>query len=200
TEGVHLLTAALVEMVVGLVIGFLCLMVISVLQIAGALMDLEMGFALAGLFDPITGQGATVLGNLFQTTALIFFLAMDGHHWLIRTLARSYDLVPAGGPLEATAGALYVARLFGDLLALAVQLILPFVAVMLLTMVAFAVLNRAVAQLNIFAIGLGTKTFVGLLLLVLLLPLYGRPLTALFEGFFREALRVLDLMRAVPGG
>ena len=108
--------------------------------------------------------------------------------------------MPAGGPVEATAGALYVARLFGDLLALAVQLILPFVAVMLLTMVAFAVLNRAVAQLNIFAIGLGTKTFVGLLLLVLLLPFYGRPLTSLFEACFREALRLLELMRAAPGG
>jgi len=200
TEGVHLLLAALAEMVVGLVIGFLCLMVVSVMQIAGALIDLEMGFALAGLFDPLTGQSATVLGNLFQTTALVFFLAMDGHHWLIRTLARSYALVPAGGPLEGTAGGLYVARLFGDLLALSVQLLLPFVAVMLLTMVAFAVLNRAVAQLNIFAIGLGTKTFVGLLLLVLLLPFYGRPLTALFEAGFREALRILDLMRAVPGG
>lgn len=200
TEGARLLLAVLVEMLLGLVIGFLCLMVVSVAQIAGALIDLEMGFALAGLFDPLTGQGATVVGNLFQTTALVFFLALDGHHGLIRTFARSYALVPAGGPLEGSASALYVARLFGDLLALSVQLVLPFVAVTLLTMVAFAVLNRAVPQLNIFAIGLGTKTFVGLLLLVLLLPLYGRPLTALFEGFFREALRVLDLMRAVPGG
>ncbi len=200
TEGVNLLLAALVELVVGLVIGFLCLLFVSVMQIAGAVVDLEMGFMLAGLFDPITGQGATVLGNLFQTTALLFFLALDGHHWLIRTFAQSYALVPAGGPVELTVSGLYIARLFGELLALAIQLILPFVAVMLLTMVAFAVLNRAVAQLNIFAIGLGTKTFVGLLLLVLLLPFYSRPLTALFEAGFREALRVLELMRAVPGG
>ena len=37
------------------------------------------------------------------------------------------------------------------------------------------------------------------LLLVLLLPFYGRPLTALFEGLFRELLRLLDLMRVAGG-
>ncbi|WP_374711442.1 flagellar biosynthetic protein FliR [Symbiobacterium terraclitae] len=200
TEGVYLLLAALVELLVGLAIGFLCLLVVSVMQIAGAWIDLEMGFALAGLFDPLTGESATVLGNLFQTTALVFFLAVDGHHWLIRALARSYDLVPAGGPVEGAAAGLYVARLFGDLLGIAIQLILPFVAAMLLTMVAFAVLNRAVAQLNIFAVGLGTKTFVGLLLLIILLPFYARPLAALFEAGYVEALRVIDLMRAATGG
>lgn len=200
TEGVNLLLAALVELMVGLVIGFLCLLVVSVMQIAGAWIDLEMGFALAGLFDPLTGESATVIGNLFQTTALVFFLAIDGHHWLIRALARSYALLPAGGPVEGSVAGLYVARLFGDLLGIAIQLILPFVAAMLLTMVAFAVLNRAVAQLNIFAVGLGTKTFVGLLLLIVMLPFYARPLTALFEAGYTEAMRVLDLMRAATGG
>ncbi|WP_374712586.1 flagellar biosynthetic protein FliR [Symbiobacterium terraclitae] len=200
TEGAHLLLAALLELVVGLVIGFLCLLVVSVMQIAGAWIDLEMGFSLAGLFDPLTGESATVLGNLFQTTALVFFLAIDGHHGLIRALARSYALVPAGGPVEGAVGGLYVARLFGELLGIAMQLILPFVAAMLLTMVAFAVLNRAVAQLNIFAIGLGTKTLVGLLLLILMLPFYARPLTALFEAGYAEAMRMLDLMRAATGG
>jgi len=200
SEGVYLLLAALVELLVGLAIGFLCLLVVSVMQIAGAWIDLEMGFALAGLFDPLTGVSATVMGNLFQTTALVFFLAIDGHHWLIRALAQSYALVPAGGPVDVSVSGLYVARLFGDLLALAIQLILPFIAAMLLTMVAFAVLNRAVAQLNIFAIGLGTKTFVGLLLLILMLPFYARPLTALFEAGYTEVIRMLDLMRAATGG
>ncbi|MEW8976784.1 MAG: flagellar biosynthetic protein FliR [Symbiobacterium sp.] len=200
TQGAHLLLTALLELLVGLVIGFLCLLVVSVMQIAGAAIDMEMGFALAGLFDPLTGQGATVLGNLFQTTALVFFLGIDGHHWLIRALAQSYVLLPPGGPVEASVTGLYVAKLFGQLLALAIQLILPFLGAMLLTMVAFAVLNRAVAQLNIFAIGLGTKTFVGLLLLVLLLPFYARPLAALFEAGYTETLRVLDLMRAGTGG
>jgi flagellar biosynthetic protein FliR len=199
-EGANLLGAALVEMLVGLVIGFLTMLILSVLQMAGAVIDLEMGFTLVNLFDPMTGQSDTILGSLFQTLALVIFLAVDGHHWLIRSLVQSYDLVPAGGPLDAGPGGLYMAYLFGDLLALALQLVLPFLAVMLLTTVAFAALNRAVAQLNIFAIGLGSKTFVGLVLLILLLPFYAGPLTSLVEAGYEEVLHVLELMRATQGG
>lgn len=193
--GANLFFAALVEMLVGLVIGFLTMLVLAVLQIAGSIIDLEMGFTLANVLDPMSGQNSAVIGSLFQTMAVVFFLAVDGHHWLIRSLVQSYDLVPAGGPITGGPGGLYVAYLFSDLLALAVQLVLPFLAVMLLTTVAFAALNRAVAQMNIFAIGLGTKTFVGLLMLIILLPFYAGPLTSLIERGYAEVIHVLDLMR-----
>lgn len=194
-EGAGLLVAVLLEMLTGLVIGFVTHLVLAVLQIAGSLIDLDMGFTLVNIIDPATGHNASILGSLFQSMALVFYLGVNGHHWLIRALVQSYDLVPAGGLIAGANGALYVAYLFGSLLAIAVKIVLPFTAVMLLTMIAFSGVNRAVAQMNIFALGLGTKSMLGLLVLVLLLPYFAPPITRLIEASYREILHVLDLMR-----
>ncbi|MFZ5814009.1 MAG: flagellar biosynthetic protein FliR [Bacillota bacterium] len=194
-DGAGLLIAVLMEMLTGLVIGFITALVLAVMQIAGALIDLDMGFTLVNVLDPMTGHNDSILGSLFQSLVLVFYLGLNAHHWLIRALVQSYELVPAGGRIQGVGGALYVVYLFGDLLALAVQIVLPFTAVMLLTMLAFSGVNRAVAQMNIFALGLGTKSLVGLLILVLLLPYYAQPMTRIIEASYRELLHVLDLMR-----
>jgi flagellar biosynthetic protein FliR len=194
-EGAALLVAALLEMLTGLVIGFVTHLVLSVLQIAGGLIDLDMGFTLANLLDPITGQHDSILGSFFQSLAIVLYLGVNGHHWLIRALVQSYDLVPAGGLIAGASGALYVVFLFGNLLGIAIQIVLPFIAVMLITMLAFSGVNRAVAQMNIFALGLGTKSMLGLLILVFLLPYYAQPAVRLIEASYREILHVLELMR-----
>lgn len=193
-EGASLLVACLLEMLTGLVIGFVTYLVLAVLQIAGAMVDLDMGFTLVNILDPITGHNDSILGSLFQTVVVIFYLAVNGHHWLIRALVQSYDLIPAGGLISGVDGAIYVVHLFGALLAVAIQIVLPFTAVMLLTMLAFSGVNRAVAQMNIFALGLGTKSMVGLLILTLLLPYFTQPMARLVEASYREVLQVLDLM------
>lgn len=198
TEGMGLLAGAVLEMLTGMIIGFLTQMVLSVLQIAGAFVDMDMGFTMAQIMDPVTGRAEPLLGIFFQFTALVIFLAFDGHHWLIRALAGSYESVPAGGLTLAVEAPLYLVRLFGTLLSLAVQIVLPFTAVMLLTTVALAGINRAVAQLNIFALGLGLKAVVGLMVLIVLLPYFLPRMAWLFEAGYVELLRLLELMRPGP--
>lgn len=194
-EGARLLLAVLLDMLVGMVIGFVTYMVLAALQMVGALMDLDMGFTLVNVLDPVTGQNDSLLGSFFQLTTVIFYLAVNGHHWLIRAMVQSYELIPAGGPIVVTGGALYVAHLFGAVLSIAIQIVLPFTAVMLITMLALSGVNRAVAQMNIFALGLGTKSLLGLLTLVFLFAYYAEPMTRVIEASYREVLHVLDLMR-----
>ncbi|MFZ5826794.1 MAG: flagellar biosynthetic protein FliR [Bacillota bacterium] len=193
-EGASLLVACLLEMLVGMVIGFVTYLVLAVFQVAGAVIDLDMGFTLVNILDPVTGHNDSIMGSLFQSLAVVFYLAVNGHHWLIRALVQSYELVGPGGPVSGGVGGLYVAYLFGSLLAVAIQIVLPFTAVMLLTMLAFSGVNRAVAQMNIFALGLGTKSMLGLLVLVLLLPYFAQPMARLIEASYQEVLQVLDLM------
>lgn len=196
-EGAFLLLAALFEMLTGLVIGFVTSLVLAVMQMAGALIDLDMGFTLVNVLDPITGHNGSILGAFFQTVIVVIYLLANGHHLLIRALVQSYELVPAGG-LIAPEGALYVIYTFGQLLAIAVQIVLPFIAVIMVTMVAFAGINRAVSQINILSVGLGTKSVVGLLILVTLLPYLRQPMVRLVELSYEEIIRVLTFMRPTP--
>lgn len=196
-EGAYLLLASLFEMLTGLVIGFVTNMVLAVMQIAGALIDLDMGFTLVNILDPITGHNDSILGAFFQSVIVVVYLLVNGHHLLIRALIQSYELVPAG-TLIAPEGALHVVYMFAQLLSIAVQLVLPFIAVILVTMVAFAGVNRAVSQLNILSVGLGTKSLVGLLILVSLLPYLRQPMVRLVEISYEEIIRVLTFMRPTP--
>lgn len=195
TEGAGLLVGAVLEMLTGMIVGFFTQLVLAALQMAGALMDMDIGFAMVQIFDPVSGRPEPVLGTFFQTLALVVFLALDAHHWVIRALAESYTYVPAGGLTLGVAGPMYVVEYFGALLSLAVQLVLPFLAVMLLTTVALAGVNRAVSQLNIFTLGLAMKVLIGLAGLMLLLPYILPRMSAIFATGYTELLRTLDLFK-----
>jgi len=195
TEGAWLILGALFELMTGLLIGLLTAMVLSVMQMAGSLLDIDLGFSMAQIMDPVTGRGEPVLSTFFQTLTLVVYLAVNAHHWLIRALAQSFETIPAGFlTLSGTAPA-YVVNMFGALLAQAVQIVLPFTAVMLLTTAALAGINRAVAQMNIFTLGLGAKALVGMTLLFLMFPYFLPHLNWLFSAGYNELLKTIDLMR-----
>jgi flagellar biosynthetic protein FliR len=195
TEGSTLILAAMLELLTGMVIGFLTQLILAVMAMAGSLVDIDMGFTIAQILDPVTGRAEPLLGTFFQSLTLVVYLMLNAHHWLIRALAESYSAVPAGGLSLGTTAPIYIVAMFGSLLSLAVQIVLPFTAVMLLTTVALAGINRAVAQLNIFALGLGTKALVGLVLLFLIFPYLLPRMEWLFSAGYAEMIKTLDLMR-----
>jgi flagellar biosynthetic protein FliR len=195
TEGAWLILSALAEMLTGMVIGFLTQVVLATMAMAGALIDLDMGFTIAQVMDPVTGQAEPVLGSFFQTLTLVVFFGFNAHHWLLRALAQSYEAIPVGLFTLQAAPSLHLIEMFGSLLSLTVQMVLPFIAVMMLVTTALAGMNRAVAQFNIFALGLGTKALVGMLFLFLIFPYLLPRLEWLFEAGHAELLKLIDLMR-----
>lgn len=197
-DGGWLIGAAVIELITGLVIGFMTQLIFAVMAMAGSLIDIDMGFTIAQIMDPVTGRAEPLLGTFFQSLTLVIYLALNAHHWLIRAMAESYDFVPAGGLSLSTTAPMYIVTIFGSLLSLAVQIVLPFTAVMLLTTVALAGMNRAVAQFNIFALGLGTKALVGLTLLFLIFPYLLPHLEWLFTAGYTETIKTLELMRPAP--
>lgn len=193
--GTALLTGCMLELLVGLTMGFIGQMIFAAVQMAGALIDLDMGFLTAQVFDPISGRSEPITSTFFQSLALTLYLLMNGHHMLIRALAASYEAIPAGGLTLSAAGPLHVATLFGAMLAAAIQMVLPFMAVMLLSTMALAGITRAVPQLHIFAVGMGIKAVAGMAFITLFMPYLLAFLERLFEAGNVEMLRVLSLMR-----
>src|SRR5690625_5202855 len=82
------------EAVVGLMIGLIAYLIISALQIAGGFVDFQMGFAIANVIDPQTGAQSPLTGQYFYMIALLFLLAVNGHHLLIDGVFTSYEFVP----------------------------------------------------------------------------------------------------------
>ena len=52
-----------------------------------------MGFAIANVVDPQTGAQVPIIGNFKYMFALLFLLAVDGHHMLLEGIIRSYQII-----------------------------------------------------------------------------------------------------------
>lgn len=178
------------QLLAGFTLGFFVFVIFSAVQSAGELIDLQVGFSLGGVIDPLSGNTSTPIGRLHQLLAVAIMFAIDGHVFVVRAFIRSVEMSPLGG-LDTTSVGENIARLVATLLAAAIEIALPMLTALFLTEVALGFLGKAAPQLNILVIGFAVKTFLAFSLLgatLLLLPgtvdsLLGRGVRAAMEVF-----------------
>jgi flagellar biosynthetic protein FliR len=186
------------ELAVGLLIGFAALLAFVGIQVAGQFLDIELGFGIVNVIDPQLNQVSPLIGNFKYLLALLIFLAVNGHFALIAALAKSFSLVPVGGPALGTlASAMvlgHIVKLFAGVFITAVKVAAPVLASLFLASVALGLLSRAVPQLNIFMIGLPAKALLGMVLMAMLLPAYLTLLKTMLGGMGSSLFRLLEVM------
>lgn len=179
----------MMQAIAGFALGFAVYMLFSAIQAAGDLIDLQVGFSLGAVLDPISGTMAAPIGRFHQLMALTILFAINGHVLVMQGFLRSVEAVPMG-----TLDLGLVASEFVDLLTAfmiaAVEIGLPVLAALFCTEVALGLLGKAAPQLNILVLGFAAKTFVALTLLGLTLALL--PETA--ESLFGRAIRAVGRM------
>lgn len=179
----------LMQAVAGLALGFAVYMLFAAIQAAGDLMDLQVGFSLGQVLDPLSGAMAAPLGRFHQLLALVLLFAIDGHILVMQGFLRSVEAVPMG-----TLDLALVASEFVDLLVAftiaAVEIGLPVLAALFCTEVALGLLGKAAPQLNILVIGFAAKTFVAFALLGLTLVLLPETLESLLGQAVRSVGRM----------
>lgn len=179
------------EVGVGLALGLVCTFFFNVIRIAGQLLDFQIGFAMSAVMDPLSGSMNTLISRFLFFMTLLLYLNVDGHHTLIRALAKSYELVPlaaAGINGEVT---LLIIRIFTDTFALAVQICAPVVAVVVIIDLAMGLIGKTAPQLNIFQLGFPLKIVVGVSTLAMLLPALASVFKYLFDTLHRDLLLLL---------
>jgi flagellar biosynthetic protein FliR len=176
--------AAVREALIGAALGGGFLLAYAATQVAGRVLDTQMGFGVAGLFNPSAGTLSPLTGTLFGMAAVSIFLSMDGHHALIRALALSLATSPPGsaGPLLAWNNLIPQA---GIMFIYGLALAAPLMSALLLTDVALAVFSRSLPQLNVFVLGFALKIIFGLVGLALSTRLAEVIFGELFASTFR---------------
>ena len=169
------------NILIGALIGFTVRLVFAALELAGEVIGLQMGLSYAGYFNPASGQTQNAIGSFMSLLALLMFIAIDGHLWVLHAVAESFRLYPLTQSPTLPADFMSLARMGTDVFAFGLAIALPFVAVMLLVNIVLGVLARVAPQLNIFAVGFPLTILVGLSLVFLLLPYLETPLRAALE-------------------
>lgn len=165
TSGTGLALIVASEAAVGLALALSIRVLVAGAEFAGHIAGFQIGLSYAALVDPQTGARNNILAMLYGTLATLAFFGVNGHHALLRVLARSYEALPPGAWQLDAGMAAAVTRLLGLVFMIGVQLAMPIIVVLLLVEVALGLASRAAPALNIMALGFPVRVGVGLLAL-----------------------------------
>lgn len=185
------------ELLLGLVIGWMTTLFFDIAMMAGQIMDVQIGFGMAQIFDPEMQTQVSLVGNFLNYGLLLLFLAMDGHHTLIKIMYFTLDKIPVGQVVLRADIVDVCVKAFATAVAMAVSVALPIVAAEVILEIIMGILIRTVPQLNIFVVGLSVKILVGLLALALMIPFFASYGDKIFEALFTWINTIFERMISV---
>ncbi len=162
-----ILQAAFIEMALGATLALGVLVAFAAFSVAGNLLDVQIGFGIAQVFDPVSNRASPLLVSAFNYAAVVVFFLVDGHHALLRALAYSLQVFPLGAPWSLANAAGPVFKHVSALFMLGFALAAPVVFCILLVELALGVVSRNLPQINMLVLGIPTKIVVGLAVLSL---------------------------------
>lgn len=153
------------QIVIGVMLGFVTLMVVDTFTLAGQIIAMQSGLGFASLVDPTSGMNVPAVGQFFLILSSLLFWAMDGHLAYLQFVVASFDTLPI--PLTDFDSNKYkeIAEWASWMFATALSLALAPVTAMLLINFSFGIMTRAAPQFNIFAIGFPIGMISGLLIM-----------------------------------
>jgi flagellar biosynthetic protein FliR len=157
---------ALGEVAIGLLLGLAVSFLMEAPMMAGQILGVQMGYSLATLFDPQTQADTPVLAEFHRLAALLIFLQMDVHHWLLRAVSRSFAYLPAGSVTVSLSAASGLLQAAGGIFLVGLQIAAPALVATLIADVALGFLGKASPQLPVLFVGLAVKNLLGLAVLI----------------------------------
>lgn len=196
THTLALMVSLLLELGVGLTVGFLMRITFSVVQTGGEMIDAQMGMTMAQTYDASSQANMSVTASLLNILLMLDFFAENGHYTLFRILLSSGELIPYGTAAFGENIANYVAEIFLSCMILSVKLAMPILAAELLGEVAMGILMKAIPQINAFVINIELKVIIGLVLLFLFLTPINEFLLKMESSMLDEISRALQVIGA----
>lgn len=175
------LAMVLREVALGLALAFVLTMMQLVARMAGDLIGHEMGLAMANQTDPVTGVQTPLVARIYEIFFILGFLAINGHHVLLRALGDSFGRAPVG-EFRLEAGVLeLVEAFFVRALEAGVTFGAPVMVIMLLLSVLIGVLARVVPQINVLEMSFTLRVALAMISMFLFAPIIAPALLKLYD-------------------
>jgi flagellar biosynthetic protein FliR len=178
------------ELLIGVALGIATNVVFDGVQMAGQILSIQMGYSLVNILDPQTQVESTVMATFHQTIAMLIFLRLNVHIWILGALARSFDYLPPFtghfGPAFTSAALEAGASVF----AIGIQIAAPVLSATLIADIALGLLGKASPTLPLMLIGPAIKSILGILILISTLKYW----PSMFETMFLNSMNKADYL------
>lgn len=176
------------EVLNGLFLGYIAYLALNTVQIAGSLIDNQMGLSMASIYDPQTGAQSTLIQKLFYWVAITLLFVTNGHHLLLNGIFKSFEMIPIG-TVPILDNFQYILKLFIEYFAIGFQIALPIILTLIMSDLILGLISRSVPQLNVMIIGMPLKLLVGIIIIFASLPFIGNEINQV----------ILDLPKILNG-
>jgi len=179
-----------IEISVGLLLGFICRMVFFAIEIGAGIMASEMGLSMSNVFNSVSQELMSTPGILLFWMTVMLLFTLDMHHWLLVGFQKSFAAVPIGGAgLSKALYAEVIAR-GGQVFFVAVQMVAPVLACSFLVTLIFSLLGRVVPQMNVFAESFPVKSLAGMFVFGMTCTLLAAHITNYLKRWPGDSTRV----------
>lgn len=171
--GVHWMrTVVLIvqETTIGLALGLAARLIYSAVQQGMLIASQQMGFADAGVIDPISGAKSRPLSALFDMLFAILFLSAGGHHVLLIILGRSFTSFPVSAGVNIAVLTEGIIGAGSTMLLFALRFGAPMLAGFLVMAVMLCILAKVLPEMNILMASFPLRVGVGLFLAAAIMP------------------------------
>lgn len=182
------------EFLAGLAIGFISYMMFTAIYVAGQIIDMQIGFGMVNVIDPMSNIEVPVTANFYFIMCMLIFLAVNGHHAVIKAIFDSYEIIPVGNAVFGEAFANNVIMIFSRLFVVGFKIAAPVAASLLVADVALGIVSKAIPQLNVFIVGMPLKIILGIGVMIVTIPGFILLLEGLFNGTNSEMYNLMKSM------
>lgn len=155
------------ELIIGFLMGVLVNILISVVQLAGEQIDIQLGLTMANIYDPDSGTQTQLMGNFFNLIMVIIFFASNAHLSLLALAVDSFKTMPPGNFAISTQAFYSIAKLGKDYFELGFRMAMPIVIVEVICEVGIGILSKSVPQIDVFSVGMNAKSILGFILVLI---------------------------------
>ena len=162
------------EAITGLTLGMIANACTYIIGFAGHMIDMQVGLSMAQEYNPMTRTQESITGNMYYYAIMLLLLISDLYHYIIKAVADSFTLIPVNAQIfnwEYLADS--VATLVVDLFVIGFRIMLPVFACCMVMNCILGIMAKVAPQMNMFAVGIQIKIFIGyavLVVTVMLLP------------------------------
>ena len=168
----------------GLFLGAMTNFCSSIVIFAGRIVDMDIGLAMANIFDPTTRDQISLTGQLFNYGVLMMLMVSGMHRYLIKAFIEAYEIVPVGQVAMNGDRLLNAILTFlMDYIVIGFRICLPIFA---------AILIVIAPQMNMFSVGIQIKLFVGLTILLFTTAMLPSAASFIFEELKKMMVLVVE--------
>jgi len=153
------------ETLTGAVIGLIARYYVLGLQFAGTALTMMMGFNAPPTQDVLEDAAENQLTNLVSFAGLLLLFLLDFHHFIVRALVDSYDVMPLGAGFNPQSALITLTDTLAQTFMIMLRLASPFILYGLVFNISIGLINKLAPQIPIYFISLPFLIIGGLFLM-----------------------------------